>query len=160
MRWRVGGSAHQRKPLSSASYAMPALSNWRLAQLVAVQPQPDRVGSIRVRLPEGWPPLGIPKIEVEVIDEHHLAPPLHVWMTCLLLSLRLPRAPRGGLLLRDADQHHLAVTALFSSRAQQWLSDLLLVLAFGEVTNGNAFSRGPAVDGRDIRLTDLAERCR
>src|SRR5437868_13138915 len=35
-----------------------------LGPTVAVQPQPDRVGSICVRLPKGWPPLGIPKIEV------------------------------------------------------------------------------------------------
>ena len=37
-----------------------------LGPTVAVQPQPDRVGSIRVRLPEGWPPLGIPKSGKEV----------------------------------------------------------------------------------------------
>ncbi len=90
-------------------------------------------------------PFGIPKINVEVVDEDHLAAPLHMRMGRLLLPLRLPRAPRGGLFLGAADQDHLALTALFSRRAQQWLSKLLLVLAFGKVANRNAFSLSPAV---------------
>jgi hypothetical protein len=62
--------------------------------------------------------------------------------------------------LGDADQDDLAVATLFSRGAQQRLSDLLLVLAFGEVANGNAFDLGPAVDGSDVCLTDLPERSR
>ena len=61
---------------------------------------------------------------------------LHSQMCRFLLAFRLPRAPRGRLLLSDADQDDLAVTALAGCHTQEWLSDLLLVVAFGEVANG------------------------
>jgi hypothetical protein len=59
--------------------------------------------------------------------------------------------------LSDADEYHFAITAGFSSGLQQRLGDLFLVLALGKVANGNAFSLGPAMDGRDIRFADLPE---
>jgi hypothetical protein len=54
----------------------------------------------------------------------------------VLLSFSLPRSPRGCFLLGNADQDHLALAALLSRGAQQWLNDLLFVLALGEVANG------------------------
>src|SRR5438128_7136534 len=99
-------------------------------------------------------------IDVKVVDENHLTAPLHMRMGHLLLPLRLPRAPRGGLFLGDADQDHLALTAFFSRGSQQWLSNLLLVVAFGEVANRNAFSLSPAVDGGHVGFTDLPEGSR
>src|SRR5437764_10218371 len=86
---------------------------------VSVEPEPDRIGRIRVGLPEGRAPLGIPKIDVEVIDQDHLAAPLHVRMDCLLLTLLLPRSPGGGFLLGNADQDHLTLAALCSRGTQQ-----------------------------------------
>jgi len=62
--------------------------------------------------------------------------------------------------LGDADQDYLALTALFSRRTQQWLSNLLLVLAFGKVANRNAFGLSPAVDGGHVRVTNLTEGSR
>src|SRR5207245_7287365 len=125
-----------------------------------VQPQPDGVGSVGGGLPKSRAPFGIPQVNVKVVDEDHLAAPLHVRMRRLLLPLRLPRAPGGCLLLGNADQNDLGVTTLFSRGAQQRFSDLLLVVAFGEIANGNTLGFGPAVDSGDIGFTDLAKGSR
>src|SRR5437588_1403696 len=96
-------------------------------------------------------------VKVEVVDQHHLAAPLHVWVGGLLLPLRLPRAPGGRLLLGNADQHHLAVPTRFSCSTDEWFGDGLLVLAFGEVANGDTLGLRPAVNSRYVGFTDLAE---
>src|SRR6266849_751020 len=75
---------------------------------------PKNLPSSSSRLRRGYDKAPRGAIKVEVIGESHLAAPLHVRMGRLLLPLRLPRAPRGRFLLRDADQDHLAVTALLS----------------------------------------------
>src|SRR6266852_7936494 len=109
---------------------------------------PKNLPSSSSRLRRGYDKAPRGAIKVKMVDEHHLTSPLHVRMGRLLLPLRLPRAPRGGLLLGDADQDHLAVTALLSRGAQQWLSDPFLVVALGEVADGDPLSLGPAVDRR------------
>ena len=80
-----------------------------------------------------------------------------MWMRRLLLSLLLPRAPGRGFLLSNPYQDHFAIAALFGRRAQQRLSDLLLVVFLGEVANGNAVGFGPVVDLGHIGFADLAE---
>ena len=85
-----------------------------------------------------------------MVDQDHLAAPFPVRMGGLLLTLLLPRAAGTGLLLRNADQDHLALAARFSRGPQQGLGDRLLVLAFGEVANGDTLRLGPAVNSRDV----------
>jgi hypothetical protein len=63
----------------------------------------------------------------------------------------------GRFLLSDAEKDDLAIPALLGRGAQQWLSDLLLGVALGEVANGNAVGCGPTVNGGHVRLADLAE---
>src|SRR5438874_850573 len=48
-----------------------------LGPFMPVEPQPDRIGRIRVRFPEGTS-LRVPQVEVEMVDEHHLPAPVHV----------------------------------------------------------------------------------
>src|SRR5713101_6197396 len=83
---------------------------------------PKNLPSSSSRLRRGYDKAPRGAIKVEVIDESHLAAPLHVRMGCSLLAFRLPRAPRRRLLLSNADQHHLAVTTLAGRSAQQRLS--------------------------------------
>ena len=128
-----------------------------LCPTVAIQPEPNRKWSVGVGLPEGRAPLGIPQIEIEVVDEDHLTAPLHMRMAGFLLALLLPRTPGGCLLLSDANEDDLAFAALLSRGAQQWLDDLLLVVTLGEVANGNAVRFGPAVDSGDVGFADLAK---
>jgi len=83
-----------------------------------------------------------------------------MWMRRVLLPLRLPRAPGGGLLLGNADQNDLAFATLLGRGAEQRLSDLFFVFAFGEVANRNTLGLGPAVDSGDVGFTDLTKGCR
>src|ERR1700682_913119 len=131
-----------------------------LGPTMPVEPEPDRIRRVGVGLPEGRAPLRIPQIEIEMVDEPHLAAPLHVGMLGLLLSLPFPRAPGRGFLLSNPNQDHRAIAALFGRGAQQRLSDLLLVFFLGEVANGNTVGFGPAVDLGHIGFADLAERRR
>jgi hypothetical protein len=80
-----------------------------------------------------------------------------MWMGRLLLALPLPGAPGGRLLLSNADQDHLAVATRVGRGAEQWLGDLLLVLAFREVANRHAVGFSPAMDGGHVRFANLAE---
>src|SRR5713101_9782491 len=105
---------------------MPALSNWRLAQLCPLSHSQIGYGAYALVFQKGAP-LRIPQIEIKMVDEPHLAAPLHVGVLGLLLSLLLPRAPGRGFLLSNPNQDHLAIAALFGRGAQQRLSDLLLV---------------------------------
>src|SRR5438132_2104555 len=92
-----------------------------------------------------------------MVDEPHLAAPLHVGVPGLLLPLLLPRAPGRGFLLSNPNEDHPAMAALFGRGTQQRLSDLLLVFFLGEVANGNTVGFGPAVDLGHIGFADLAE---
>src|SRR5438477_4576954 len=92
-----------------------------------------------------------------MVDEPHLAAPLHVGVLGLLLPLLLPRAPGRGFLLSNPNEDHPAIAAFFGRGAQQRLSNLLLVFFLGEVANGNTVGFGPAVDLGHIGFADLAE---
>jgi hypothetical protein len=46
---------------------------------------------------------------------------------------------------------------LLSGGTKQWLGELLLVVAFGEVANRNAIGFGPTMDSGDIGFADLAK---
>src|SRR5712692_7684807 len=78
---------------------------------------PRNLPSSSSRLRRGYDKAPRGAIEVKVVDEDHLAPPLHVRMCCTFLAFRLPRAPRRRLLLSNADEDHLAVAACFSRGA-------------------------------------------
>src|SRR5713226_3051962 len=60
---------------------------------------PKNLPSSSSRLHRGYDKAPRGAIEIEVVDENHLAAPLHVRMARLLLPLLLPRAPGGRLLL-------------------------------------------------------------
>lgn len=57
---------------------------------VAVEPQPDWERSISIGLPESCTPVGIPQIEIKVVDQDHLTAPFHVRMPGPLVAFALP----------------------------------------------------------------------
>jgi hypothetical protein len=126
---------------------------------VAIQPQPDRKGRIGIGLPERCAPFRIPEIEIEVIDQGHLATPIHVRVTGLLLPFPRPRSPDGGFLLRHADQHH-PVFAFPRRSFQIGPRCFFFLLSLFEVHNGNMLSLGIAIDSLYIRIADFAKRGR
>ena len=77
-----------------------------LGPLVAVEPPPDRIRRVGVGLPKRATPLGVPEVEVEVVDVGHLTAPLHMRMRRRFLSFALPGTPHRCFLLSNADQHH------------------------------------------------------
>jgi len=125
--------------------------------LVAIQPDPDRIGRIRVGLPERPAPLRIPEIEIEVIDIGHLPSPIHVRVAGLLLPFPRPRFPNRCFLLGYADQHY-AILTLTRCCLQIGKSCFLFLLAFFEVHDRNVLSFGKTVNGLHIRIPDFAER--
>ena len=76
----------------------------------------------------------------------------------MLLALRLPGAPRRGLLLGDSDHPSAAVPALSSRRLEKRASNRFLALSLLEVNHGNPLVLGKAVNRLHVGLADLAER--
>ena len=130
-----------------------------LGPFMTVEPQPNRKRRIRVGLPERPAPLRVPEVEVEMVDERHFPPPVHVRMRPLLLALPGLRAPDRRFLLADADQDH-AVFALACRGFQVGPGDRFLVLALLELHHRNLVLVGKAVDRLHIRVANLAERGR
>src|SRR5947199_2596254 len=128
----AAGSAQEREPVIQSLVADPGSLQLPLGPFVAVEPEPDGKGGIDVGLPKHSAPIRIPKIEVEVIDVDHLAPPLHVRMPGFLLSWTRPRSPGGSFLLGDPDQHH-AIWAFPGRCFQVGTSHFHLVLPFLEL---------------------------
>src|SRR6202165_731825 len=95
---------------------------------VPVEPDPHRPGSVGVGLPKRATPVGVPQVEVEVVEEAHLAGPLHMRMRHMLLALGLPRPPYPGLFLSDPDQPPPPVAPPPRGRLDQRPRDLPLVL--------------------------------
>ena len=127
---------------------------------MSVEVDPDRPGRIGVGLDERWAPLRIPQVEVEVVHEGRLSAPLHVRVPGLLLALGWPRPPHRRLLLGDADQHHLAVTALVGAGVDQRSGLGLFALTLAEVHHRDPVDLGETVDLFDVAVADLPERRR
>src|SRR6266508_1160768 len=87
---------------------------------------------VSIGFPKSAAPFRIPDIKIEVVDEGHLAAPVHMWVASLLLSFSWPRSPNRCLLLRDPDQYH-AVFAFLRRRFQIRASHFLLILALLEM---------------------------
>src|SRR5882724_2258262 len=127
--------------------------------LMTIEPQPDGKGRIGVGLPERPAPFRIPDIEIEMIDEGHLATPVHVRVAGSLLPFPRPRSPHRRLLLRGPDQHY-PVFALARRRFQVRTRGLLFVLTLLEMHDRNAVKFGKLVDRLDVSIADPAERSR
>ena len=136
--------------------ADPGLMQLTLGPFVPVEPKPDGVRSIGIGLPESFPPLAVPKIEVEMVDESHLSSPLHVGMGCPLLSLGFPRSPGRGLFLRDSDQSDPVLT-LFGSRFQIGFGHGFFLLPLLEADHWDGPLLGKLVNLLDIALPDLTK---
>src|SRR5215467_1852050 len=106
---------------------------------MSVQPEPDRPRRVGIGFPERAAPLRIPEIKIEVVDEGHLAGPVHMRVASFLLSFPGPRSPNRCLLLRDPDQNH-SVLAIVRRRFQIRASNFLFVLALLEMHDRNMMS--------------------
>jgi hypothetical protein len=148
------------EPVVQGGVTNPGLGQLPFGPFVAVEPQPDRAGGIGVGLPERRPPLRVPQVEVEVVDEGHLPAPLHVRVRRAPLALGRPRPPHRCLLLRDADQRHPAGASGRRGPDEGPSDLLLLLLAFGEVAHRDPVLLREPVHPGHIRLTDLPKRRR
>ncbi len=122
-----------------------------------VEIDPDRVGRVGVRLPEGAAPVRVPEVEVEVVDEGRLAAPLHMRAPRVLLALGPPRPPAERLLLRDPEQDDATAITLLRGRLDQWPGIGLLALTLLEVVHGDAAGLGPPSYSRRVLVADLAK---
>lgn len=83
------------------------------------------------------PPLGVPDVEIEVVDERHLPAPLHMRVRRAPLALGRLRPPRHCFLLCDAGQRHRAC-ALRGRRLDIRACDLFFLLVLDEVPHRDA----------------------